>query len=226
MRDKQTNKQTTSEDRATQLLTWETLSLAIEVWNCCHFRQLRTWVHDNHCYLGIKSDTGQHSQFLRCFPLLQHISAQSPDGKILYCKHWAMMLSCPWEERPWKDRKRLHALSNQTASDWPNPDQTKHCSECSAVLQTAGHRQSEKLSCHVVDVWTQVDSCFFFSSMLSLFSDASSLTIKMAELLSKGELPQIQLKVQTLGTSWIFNWRCSLGDGKPTAGHIGQCQGN
>ena len=39
----------------------------IEVWNCCHFRQLRTWVHDNHCYLGIKSDTGQHSQFLRCF---------------------------------------------------------------------------------------------------------------------------------------------------------------
>ena len=38
----------------------------IEVWNCCHFRQLRTWVHDNHCYLGIKSDTGQHSQFLRC----------------------------------------------------------------------------------------------------------------------------------------------------------------
>ena len=39
----------------------------IEVWNCWHFRQLRTWVHDNHCYLGIKSDTGQHSQFLRCF---------------------------------------------------------------------------------------------------------------------------------------------------------------
>ena len=29
----------------------------IEVWNCCHFRQLRTWVHDNHCNLGIKSDT-------------------------------------------------------------------------------------------------------------------------------------------------------------------------
>ena len=39
----------------------------IEVWNCWHFRRLRTWVHDNHCNLGIKSDTGQHSQFLRCF---------------------------------------------------------------------------------------------------------------------------------------------------------------
>ena len=28
---------------------------------------LRTWFHDNLCYLTIKSDTGQHSQFLRCF---------------------------------------------------------------------------------------------------------------------------------------------------------------
>ena len=41
----------------------------IEVWNCCHFRQLRTWVHDNHCYLGIKSDTGQPSQSLRCLSI-------------------------------------------------------------------------------------------------------------------------------------------------------------
>ena len=33
------------------------------------FWQLRTWIHDNLCYLTIKSDTGQHSQFLRClFP--------------------------------------------------------------------------------------------------------------------------------------------------------------
>ena len=27
---------------------------------------LRTWIHDNLCDLKIKSDTGQHSQFLRC----------------------------------------------------------------------------------------------------------------------------------------------------------------
>ena len=32
-----------------------------------HTVQLRTWIHDNLCYLTIKSDTGQHSQFLRCF---------------------------------------------------------------------------------------------------------------------------------------------------------------
>ena len=30
------------------------------------FWQLRTWIHDNLCDLTIKSDTGQHSQFLRC----------------------------------------------------------------------------------------------------------------------------------------------------------------
>ena len=31
------------------------------------FWQLRTWIHSSLCYLTIKSDTGQHSQFLRCF---------------------------------------------------------------------------------------------------------------------------------------------------------------
>ena len=31
------------------------------------FWQLRTWIHDNLWYLSIKSDTGQHSQFLQCF---------------------------------------------------------------------------------------------------------------------------------------------------------------
>ena len=30
--------------------------------------KLKTWIHDNLCYVGIKSDSGQHSQFLRCFP--------------------------------------------------------------------------------------------------------------------------------------------------------------
>ena len=28
--------------------------------------QLRTWIHDNHCDLTMKSDTGQHLQFLWC----------------------------------------------------------------------------------------------------------------------------------------------------------------
>ena len=40
-----------------------------DLWHLRHwlqFWQLRTWIHDNLCYLTIKSDIGQHSQFLRC----------------------------------------------------------------------------------------------------------------------------------------------------------------
>ena len=40
------------------------------LWHLGHwlqFWQLITWIHDNLCYLTIKSDTEQHSQFLRCF---------------------------------------------------------------------------------------------------------------------------------------------------------------
>ena len=45
-----------------------------DLWQLRHwlqFLQLRTWIHDNLCYLTIKSDTGQHSQFLRCFFIYQ-----------------------------------------------------------------------------------------------------------------------------------------------------------
>ena len=41
-----------------------------DLWHLRHwlqFWQLSTWIHDNLCYLTIKSETGQHSQFLRCF---------------------------------------------------------------------------------------------------------------------------------------------------------------
>ena len=40
-----------------------------DLWDLRHwlqFWQLGTWFHDNLCYLTIKCDTGQHSQFLRC----------------------------------------------------------------------------------------------------------------------------------------------------------------
>ena len=37
-----------------------------------HYRQLRTWIHDNFCYLTINCDTGQHSQFLQCFAIFWH----------------------------------------------------------------------------------------------------------------------------------------------------------
>ena len=43
---------------------------AWDLWHLRHwlqFWQLRTWIHDNLCDLTIKSDTGQHSQFLQCF---------------------------------------------------------------------------------------------------------------------------------------------------------------
>ena len=36
------------------------------------FWQLRTWIHDNLCYLTIKSDIGQHSQFLRCLLMIYY----------------------------------------------------------------------------------------------------------------------------------------------------------
>ena len=41
-----------------------------DLWHLRHwiqFWQLRNWIHDKLCFLTIKSDTGQHSQFLRCF---------------------------------------------------------------------------------------------------------------------------------------------------------------
>ena len=44
-----------------------------DLWHLRHwlqFWQLRTWIHDNLCYLTIKSDTGQYSQFLRCLLLI------------------------------------------------------------------------------------------------------------------------------------------------------------
>ena len=42
----------------------------IDLWHLRHWLQywkLRTWIHDNLCYLTINFDTGQHSQFLQCF---------------------------------------------------------------------------------------------------------------------------------------------------------------
>ena len=38
-----------------------------DIWHWLQYWQLRTWIYDNLCYLTINCDTGQHSQFLRCF---------------------------------------------------------------------------------------------------------------------------------------------------------------
>ena len=43
-----------------------------DLWHLRHwlqYWQLRTWNHDKISYLTINCDTGQHSQFLRCFQL-------------------------------------------------------------------------------------------------------------------------------------------------------------
>ena len=53
-----------------QFLTTLTISdnfgnLRLVTFEWLQFWQLGTWIHDILCYLTIKSDTGQHSQFLR-----------------------------------------------------------------------------------------------------------------------------------------------------------------
>ena len=48
---------------------------ARDLWHLGHwlqFWQLGTWIHDDRCYLTIKSDTGQHSQFLQCLEKWNH----------------------------------------------------------------------------------------------------------------------------------------------------------
>ena len=50
-------------------LTIATQDNPADLWQLRHwlqFLQLRIWIHDNICYLTIKSDTGQHLQFLQC----------------------------------------------------------------------------------------------------------------------------------------------------------------
>ena len=50
-----------------QFLTILTIEKTVlETCDWLQFWQLRTWIHDNLCYLTIKSDTGHYSQYLRC----------------------------------------------------------------------------------------------------------------------------------------------------------------
>ena len=63
------------------------------------FWWLRTWIHDNLCFLIIKSDTGQHSQFLRSFSHLtqvlliivsssSRVTGRSTTGRTKICFMW------------------------------------------------------------------------------------------------------------------------------------------
>ena len=50
-----------------------------DLWHLRHwlqFWQLRPKIHDNLCYLIIKSDTGQHSQFLQCLVSCLNLTAE------------------------------------------------------------------------------------------------------------------------------------------------------
>ena len=61
------------------------------VLNCWPFRQLSTWLHDNHCDLTIKSHTGQHSQFLKCLFCTFHLSSAVLLVLLTFCnKCWPM----------------------------------------------------------------------------------------------------------------------------------------
>ena len=68
-----------------------------DVWPLRHwlqFWQLRTWIHDSLCDLTIKSDTGQHSQFLRCF--LSRGWGKCPKGKLFVESPSEKDEMCPW----------------------------------------------------------------------------------------------------------------------------------
>ena len=78
-----------------------------DLWHLRHWFQLRTWTHDNFCYLTIKSDTGQYLQFLRClfcgiFPnciILNCIFRSIPGLRIYQASRTCDLLVCVWS---WK----------------------------------------------------------------------------------------------------------------------------
>ena len=56
-------------------LTKKTFAMLWHLRHWLQYRQLRTWIHDNLCFLTINCDTGQHSQFLRCFCDFEHVQS-------------------------------------------------------------------------------------------------------------------------------------------------------
>ena len=54
---------------------------------------MRTWYHDICCYLTIKSDTGQHSQFLRCLICSLPMPMHPPAPCTCFCFVFVMFSS-------------------------------------------------------------------------------------------------------------------------------------
>ena len=127
----------------------------IEVWNCCHFRQLRTWVHDNHCYLGIKSDTGQHSQFLRCLSSLFDVlpNVVSCSGTLSVPQVSSVL---QYQLDPFDDKSVVKMMAMQhddqygSKLSWHNDNQHHH---------ELGFDQPVKVQSRVKDVKTPIPVC-------------------------------------------------------------------
>ena len=61
--------------------------------------QLRTWIHDNPCYLTINCDTGQHSQFLQIF--ISEYTLSDMSGWIcVNLKIWLRSRITSWAKSP------------------------------------------------------------------------------------------------------------------------------
>ena len=72
----------------------------IDLWHLrhwLHLRQLRTWIHDNLRYLTIKSETAQHSQFLRCLLKVCMNSCLFPT--VLFQNSWSIANEPPKLQR-------------------------------------------------------------------------------------------------------------------------------
>ena len=89
------------------------------MWQLRHwlqFLQLRTRIHDNLCYLTIKSDTGQHSQFLRCFTVESSLFTHPTSHQVplLHCR-------CAFNVDVWK------YWFPESLFDLPSPLPCDHC---------------------------------------------------------------------------------------------------
>ena len=109
-------------------LTIATQDNPADLWQLRHwlqFLQLRIWIHDNLCYLTIKSDSGQHSQFLRCFDARLWVVIEFVLSTFILCsrikrlsiflKFFISFITAEWilwyEMKRWNDRVGIPTFS-------------------------------------------------------------------------------------------------------------------
>ena len=90
----------------TTIFTIQTIAFAIfdnwkdnpgDLWNLrrWQFSQLRTWIHNNLCYLTINCDTGQHSQWKKC-----------EDEARIWCWNQWLIIHCTVGSEPLNQRAK------------------------------------------------------------------------------------------------------------------------